>query len=954
MNTKKSGAFIVLALLLTLILSMTSSAMADSPEDPGPPSGDGIQPAWKVDNPTCSTLAPAGVTWFEVKVEPVADGIYGDGFLSATVDVRDTISGPVFDWSSNAGIDAIFVKGGSNGNLYQYDPPAEDTADTSLHAPVNPQNTKYFGLSHISFCYDLELDITKDAAPTFTRTFDWAIDKSVTPDTWDLFTGDSGTSEYAVSVTKTGFTDSGWAVSGNIWIENNTPLEATITNVSDIVSPNIMASADCGVTFPYTLSAGADLHCTYNTALPDGSGRTNTVTVATGGAVGGGSATTGVIFGDPTTLVNDSISVNDSFAGDLGSFNDSGSTSYYRTFICDGDEGSHDNTATIVETGQSDNAAVTVNCYALEVTKDARTSLTRTWNWTIDKSVTPATWDLFSGDSAKSDYSVSVNKVSFTDGAWAVAGDIWIANPHPSRVATLTAVSDVVSPDIAASVDCPSLIVPAGGSLHCTYSADLPDGSARTNTATATLQNYDYDAQENATASGTTDFSSVAVNVDFSNATITEVNASIRVDDTYAGDLGTFSDDGTATYERTFTCDGDEGTHGNMATIVETGQSDDASVTVNCYALVVTKDADTSLTRTWEWTIDKSADQSYLLLSEGQLFQVNYEVTVDASFTDSDWTVEGDIWIENANPSRAAMLTAVSDVVSPDIAANVDCPPLTVPAGGSLHCSYSADLPDNATRTNTATAKLQNYDYASDGTATAAGTTDFDGSTEVNFTDPEVTEVDECIDVTDTNVGFLGTLCAGNAPHTFTYSLWFGRHPDADVFLECGNNTHNNIASFITNDTGATGEDDWTVTADVACDVGCTLTPGYWKTHSEFGPAPYDDTWAMLANGANTTFFISGRTYHEALWTSPQGNAYYILAQAYIAAQLNQLNNASIPSEVLSAFDEATGLFIFYTPDQVASAKGKTGNTLRQQFIDLAETLDDYNNGLLGPGHCSE
>ena len=26
---------------------------------------------------------------------------------------------------------------------------------------------------------------------------------------------------------------------------------------------------------------------------------------------------------------------------------------------------------------------------------------------------------------------------------------------------------------------------------------------------------------------------------------------------------------------------------------------------------------------------------------------------------------------------------------------------------------------------------------------------------------------------------------------------------------------------------------------------GCTLTQGYWKTHSENGPAPYDDNWAI-------------------------------------------------------------------------------------------------------------
>ena len=31
-------------------------------------------------------------------------------------------------------------------------------------------------------------------------------------------------------------------------------------------------------------------------------------------------------------------------------------------------------------------------------------------------------------------------------------------------------------------------------------------------------------------------------------------------------------------------------------------------------------------------------------------------------------------------------------------------------------------------------------------------------------------------------------------------------------------------------------------------DTPCTLTQGYWKTHSSYGPAPYDVTWAILGD----------------------------------------------------------------------------------------------------------
>jgi hypothetical protein len=138
----------------------------------------------------------------------------------------------------------------------------------------------------------------------------------------------------------------------------------------------------------------------------------------------------------------------------------------------------------------------------------------------------------------------------------------------------------------------------------------------------------------------------------------------------------------------------------------------------------------------------------------------------------------------------------------------------------------------------------------------------------------------------------------------------------------------------------------------VACGFGCTLTPGYWKTHSGYGPAPYDDTWASI--GEDTPFFLSGQSYYDVLWTAPRGNAYYILAHAYTAAELNVLNGAYIPTDVSDAWDEATNLFAAYTPHEVAEMKGKAGKDLRAQFIYLAEILDDYNNGITGPGHCSE
>jgi hypothetical protein len=131
----------------------------------------------------------------------------------------------------------------------------------------------------------------------------------------------------------------------------------------------------------------------------------------------------------------------------------------------------------------------------------------------------------------------------------------------------------------------------------------------------------------------------------------------------------------------------------------------------------------------------------------------------------------------------------------------------------------------------------------------------------------------------------------------------------------------------------------------------CTLTQGYWKTHSEYGPAPYDATWAELADGADTEFFSSGMTYYEVLWTAPAGNPYYILAHQYIAAELNILAEAS-DEAVSSEMAAAKALLETYTPAQVMAMSNNSA--VKKSFTSLAGTLDKYNNGEIGPGHCDD
>jgi len=376
-----------------------------------------------------------------------------------------------------------------------------------------------------------------------------------------------------------------------------------------------------------------------------------------------------------------------------------------------------------------------------------------------------------------------------------------------------------------------------------------------------------------------------------------------------------------------------ESTLEGAALVVEAAAGDEQPVIAS---LRVKKTVNTDFVRTWRWVIEKTADAGSLTLMPGQQHVVNYTVIVSGAPVDSGWEMSGQIGILNPSSETATIESVIDE--ADGVAASVSCQvggsvvglPFDLPAGWSAVCEFDASLPDGSNRTNVATVSTSG---PVPGGSASAG---------VTFGTPS-SETDECIEVTDSLGGALGTVCGGS--HTYSYSLPVG------PFEVCGDYTVDNVAAFRANDSGALGEDAWSVKIAVPCAGGCSLTPGYWKTHSSYGPAPYDDTWALL--GENTIFFSSAKSYYQALWTSPQGNAYWILAHAYIAAELNQLNGADFTA-AQAAYNGATALFgnPAYTPAYIGVLKGNS--SLRQTFISLATILDNYNNGLIGPGHCSQ
>jgi hypothetical protein len=633
----------------------------------------------------------------------------------------------------------------------------------------------------------------------------------------------------------------------------------------------------------------------------------------------------------------------------------------------------------------------------VNVEKTADVSLTRTFPWDVAKEADgePDVINLFAGDTATIDWTVTATVGTPVDSDLLVSGTITITNPTGGDViqddipATINSVTDILTQgltDTPLTVICPETFpftLGAQDELVCTYSGTPLNSTNGTNTATANIDINDID---------TADYSGTAP-VDFGAADVTEVDACVEVTDDNATpgdtsddlllDAELCEDESPGVYHFSTGVgpfDVEECGQTTISNTAYTETNDTAtqdsasdSVVVNCYELTVSKDANTSLDRDYDWEISKTrvivpeendgdGDPTTLTLDEGQTYTVTFEVTVDSTgFTDSNWAVEGTITVANPAPILADDVV-VTDVISGPIPADVDCDPGTlgnqntvdIPANDSVDCTYSSALPDGTDRTNTATATLFGIGY--------------DGSADVLFDEnTDITEIDECIDVWDdkgtadtSDDLFLGTVCIGDElPHTFSYTT------DIGPFAVCGLYEFTNTASFVTtddeNDSDESGSAFYTINIDVPCPEGCTLTWGYWKTHNEsfWGGAPPDPTWELLgdvdSDGTEEfegeDFFLSGMTYFEVLTTPVAGNAYFNLAHQYIATQLNFLDGAD-PTAAQDAFDDATALFETYTDEQIGALKGK--NPTRQLFISLAGTLASYNEGDIGPGHCDE
>lgn len=144
---KKQKLWSVLLIVSMLMVFIPAGGGAQSGQA-GSPSGLGVVPEFLSDPDNSD---PCGDGWNSVKIESkdFKDGEYSDGILDLTYTVTDGI---YVEWTSNIPINVVIVKGGPVGNLYDYGSQGVN-GDSWLHAPVNLNSGKYYGISYVAFCY---------------------------------------------------------------------------------------------------------------------------------------------------------------------------------------------------------------------------------------------------------------------------------------------------------------------------------------------------------------------------------------------------------------------------------------------------------------------------------------------------------------------------------------------------------------------------------------------------------------------------------------------------------------------------------------------------------------------------------------------------------------------------------------------------------------------------------
>jgi hypothetical protein len=130
-----------------------------------------------------------------------------------------------------------------------------------------------------------------------------------------------------------------------------------------------------------------------------------------------------------------------------------------------------------------------------------------------------------------------------------------------------------------------------------------------------------------------------------------------------------------------------------------------------------------------------------------------------------------------------------------------------------------------------------------------------------------------------------------------------------------------------------------TTVSETTPSTNCTYTQGYWKNHAA--------AWPVLSLTLGSVVYTQQQLL-SILGQPVRGNGLISLAHQLIAAKLNILAGAD-PTAAAAAIASADALIGGLVIPPVGAGHLNPGQT-----SGLTQTLDDYNNGIIGPGHCGD
>jgi hypothetical protein len=138
---------------------------------------------------------------------------------------------------------------------------------------------------------------------------------------------------------------------------------------------------------------------------------------------------------------------------------------------------------------------------------------------------------------------------------------------------------------------------------------------------------------------------------------------------------------------------------------------------------------------------------------------------------------------------------------------------------------------------------------------------------------------------------------------------------------------------------------------------GCTRTKGFWKNHAGFGPqddvlTPLLPIWLGDPLGEQSMLVDSAQVAYDILSQDVYGEPSNGITKLYaqlLAAKLNIASGAS-DDDVADAIDAADE---FLTSNSWEDWDA-LGQEQREMVLGWKDSLDSYNNGIIGPGHCDD